>query len=787
MSVVFDPHESVAGNVQVKEPRTLAASGPRFVFPLQGAFYTDSLEVWNGTAKLTESKDYYISHPYATGILRTARMMAGGIWIINPALRTVQLTYHPVGINIPTAAKYETERLKLSTVNPAERYFEDIIGDQQYFPPVDIQFDWENWCGEDAFMHALKGVAESLEYVDPAYDPSKANADLVGTMRHWLIELRRVYTEAPAHAHVKLKNNPHLEDYGWIGALKRNGLAANTDKAYGLTLAQLVLSVNNQLPTLTQITATKMLTTGGPITGPIITSDGLTKFSRGPNDTSYDSITKIDKGVSGSTAKGNIRATSLKLVTMQAGNGSLVLYPDLPSGLKWNGKKILTSDTIGPYVPIGGELAKGFYGQTTTTVTLTGKGIGTDPFIATWKPPSKAEPSTAAMRTLTSDFGYSETLAATPALIKKLDPYFTGKLNKDTATINGVKLEGSVILSKTSMGIDLVPNISDVLMPMSDAMETLISGYEDDPDHIHPMSVFGIVNATTAIKGLVKLGKKTTATNLALDGGEVAPEAARIKSLEENAVDILQPDIIRVVRFGDSGTGQADVIEANDNNYLVTLAASKYFVLKRYAVPALTFNLVDLFPLDYANNTFYVYVDIVNGAAQYDVTLGQTPETDERTMIGSITTDLDGVVRDAINNVTRLGMFRQLEEHMANPDAHIKKFATKSSIGLDKVENVTTVVDSPAKGAAVDWANNRYATAGWMIEFFSPLSRYRVQKGLLNANVLVNGLASDFITQIKPIALTQITWKPGNLPLPAGLDLYVAFEGSAWTSFGQLR
>lgn len=730
MSVVFDPHESVADNVQVKEPRTLAASGPRFIFPLYGAFYVDSLKLWNGAVELVESVDYYITHPYATGILRTARMMAGAIWIINPALRTVQMDYHPVGINIPTAAKYEAERQLLTTVKPSERYFEDIIGDNQYFPPVDVQFDWENWCGEDALMHALKGVAESVAYVDPNYDPKKANADLVGTMRHWMIELQRVYDEAPAHAHILRKDNPHGEDYGWIGALKRNGLAANTDKAYGLTLAQLVLQINNQLPTLTQITTQKMKKVGDVLTGPIITAGGLTKFSRGPNDTSYDSITKVDKDVSGTVAKGNIRGTSGKMVTFNAGNGSLALYPDLPSGLKWNGKKVLTSDTIGPYVPIGGELAKGFYGSSTATVTLTGKGIGSNPFVATWKLPDATDTGATAFRMLTNDFGSSTTLAATPALIKKLDPFFTGKLSKATATINGVALEGSVILSKTSMELDLVPNTSDADMPMSDAMESLISGYEDDPDHIHPAAVFGIVNATTTVKGLVRLGVKSNATNLALDGGQVKAEADRITKLENLSNDILQPNIIRITRFGDSGTGDAGVVESQDNNYIVTLAPRKYFIIESHVVPEFTFNLAELFPTEYANSTFFVYVDIINGEARYDVTLGQTAESDTRTLLGSIKTDSDGVMSSTVSNVTRLGMFTQLKDHIDNPEAHIKKFATKFSAGLDDVTDATVQKTSPVLSGV---ENDKYITVGTFIDWYTPLARLRLFKGDLVA------------------------------------------------------
>lgn len=782
MSVVFDPHESVANNVQVKEPHTLAASGPRFVFPKYGSFFIDSLEVWNGTTKLKESTDYYITHPYSTGVLRTGRIIRGGIWIINDALRTVQLTYHPVGINIATAAQFEAERLLMATVNPSERYYEHILGSgsEHYFPPVDVQYDWNNWCGEQELMNAIKGVADSLSYVPPTYDPKKANPDLVGTMRGWLIELRRIYEAAPAHAHKGLKNNPHLEDYAWIGALKRNGLAADTTKAYNQTLAQLVLTINNQLPSLTTIAAQKMLKTGGALTGPIITAEGSTKFSRGPTDTAYDSITKIDKAVAGSVAKANITGSSSTLVTFQAGNGSLILYPDVASGLKWNGKKILTTDTIGPYVPIGGAAAQGFYAASTTSVTITGKGIGSNPFVATWNVPSKTDPSALALRRLTSDFGYSETLAATPALIKKLDPYFTGKLSKSTAKINGTLLDGAIVLSKTMFTIDKVPNIADTQMPLSTAMETLIQTYEDEPDHVHAASMFGIVNATTTVKGLVKLGKKSTASNLALDASEVIPELQRVTDLETLSLDILQPGIIRIVRYGDSGTGLANVATYNATNYVVTLASNKLFYLEGKTVPAITFNLAELFPLDYENNRFYVYVDIINGTPSYDVTFGESPENEIRTKIGYIETDFDGVIGAFINNVTRLGMFRQLEEHMAAPEAHIQKFASKNFVGLDLVVDAATKTAEPALN---NEAAGLYATVGWMIDWFSPLARMRITSGAItDANYATKTLA-QLLTDNTTTIHQYPTLTGRHTPSAGIVKTHIAVEGKKWTAF----
>ncbi|ANZ49015.1 virion structural protein [Erwinia phage vB_EamM_EarlPhillipIV] len=919
MSVVFDPHGTVAENVQTKEAQTLPATGPRLIFPTHGPFYTDlEFKLFDGTKELQEQVHYYKVLPYATGVLRTARRIHGAILVIDDTVsRALTVTYHPVGINAATAAQ-KTAFIAGNTVF-TDKYWEDVVGDP-YFPPVDVQFDWDNWCGERELMDALGVLADGLKYKQPQKDPlltsvsanppsdysaarvtfdaatgrhnfaldtiwrfdfgnGKAAAlenyvfeaeyylpkaalntdvtkeafnslvdnswavpfvciglrhingafrlqlmvsvssawqyydiatvafpaanfakpfririarsepnqsvevqisndtgvlgkmkvehnnppaaiantyaqynvaarlagttdlrttlqfrntgymqilqcpgftagiteDIKGLLTVWYKLLRESFDQSPAREHILRKDNPHNEEAGWIKALVRNGISADAVRIYNRTLPQLTTYVNGLAPTAANLaTKVRRETTARLLRGTIVGVEGLTQHTQGSDASNIRILSKFDKLQSWLIARNdNISVTAAQYIDIKAGTGVLRLYND-GRGLTWNGSKLLTHDTVGPYIPQGGAAAAGFVGVSTATITLTGKGIGSSPFVATWKEPSAADLSALAMRMVTDDFGTSSALAATPALITKLAANFTGKLLKGTANINGVKLAGSITLSKSMYGLSEVVDISDMLMPMSTAMETLIADYENDPNHTHPASMFGIVNATTTVKGLVKLGGLENDATIALDGREVLAQSARLDAVDTESSDTLSPAVINILRYGNSGTGLIEGVETED--YMVSLPASSYYCGGKRTVAAKSYNLVDLFPGAYTNKTFYVYVDAVaDGTAVYSISGTRRQENDTLTEIGTVVTDGDSIVRAVINNVTRLGGFREFTEHVDNPNAHNVTTVDKDSVGLSSIRNIPAAVGNYKVGftnGLRDW-QSVFNTATW--------------------------------------------------------------------------
>lgn len=399
-------------------------------------------------------------------------------------------------------------------------------------------------------------------------------------------------------------------------------------------------------------------------------------------------------------------------VTLQAGDNQLVLYPD-DRGLLWRGKKLLDPTTVAPYLP--GNTAGGtglFYGASTATVELTGSGIKASPFVATFILPVADDVTTLACWQLTDEFGTAENLAATPALIEKLDAEFTGKLVAVKSYINDMQLTSSVTIDKITFGLGNVANTPDVDLPISTAQRAELDKYSPKV-HQHPFTAFGTGNATTAKRGLIKFGLDVDDATLALDGSVVIAQTSQIEKLESVVGGVDSEARLDIIRFGKSGNDLIDVTVKD--KILVTLPASTYFIGgETYAVPLMTINVSERFPK--LNTEIYagIFVDIVDNKAKYIIHDSYSQaETDTMTRVGLIgVNDISEVFVTELRNVTRLDDFRELKDHKADDNAHIRRSASRAVLGL---ANLTVGAPCWASGlqavvrGEADW---RYVVGG---------------------------------------------------------------------------
>lgn len=369
-------------------------------------------------------------------------------------------------------------------------------------------------------------------------------------------------------------------------------------------------------------------------------------------------------------------------VTFQAGTNQLMLYPD-DRGLQWRGKKLLDHTTVAPYLP--GNTAGGtglFYASSTTTVTITGSGIKASPFVATFILPTATDTTALAAWQLTDEFGTAENLAATPALIEKLDAEFTGKLVAVKSYINDMQLTSSVTIDKITFGLGNVANTPDVDLPISTAQRAELDKYSPKV-HQHPFTAFGTGNATTAQRGLIKFGLDVDDATLALDGSVVMAQTSQIEKLERAVSGVDSEARLDIIRFGESGNDLIDVTVKD--KILVTLPASTYFIGgETYDVPLMTINVSERFPK--LNTEIYagIFVDIVDNKAKYIIHDSYSQaETDTMTRVGLIgVNDISEVFVTEMRNVTRLGDFRELKDHKADDNAHIQRSASRAALGL---------------------------------------------------------------------------------------------------------
>lgn len=539
-----------------------------------------------------------------------------------------------------------------------------------------VNLNW--WAGENDYVQirSLPGA--------PAPD---VNNDVYQLLVKYHQIVDKLYRDAPAHAHVPRKDNPHRDSWGAIRALENNGIASDATLVYGKTQPQLTDYVNNLLPKLSTL-ANKLLrlpAAAQSINGTFGMKPGLTSITSAVGTDESEGVGAqftVDPRVirfigrdSQTVNAGN------NPITWQGGANQLILYPD-SRGLEFNGKKLLDPTTVGPYLPGNESGGDGlFYGTSTATVTINGNGIQSVPFICTFVPPESDDLGLMAVRLLATEFGDREDLAATPALIKKLDQQFTGKLVAVKSYINDMPLTSSIYIDKTNFGLSNVQNVPDVQLPISPLQQAELDKYAV-VGHKHTSAAFGIKRATTTEFGLVQFGTAVDDATLALDGGVVIRQADAITEIEKVAKTVDSGASINIIRYGLPGT---DIIEngITYTDWMVTIKANDYFVGREYKVPLSTFNLAELFPATHEDAEFGVYVDAAGDDGKYIIYENpNTAETETMTKIGSIITSETGVVFVEIRNVTRLGEFRELGEHIEDDNAHIRRGMTQAEFGF---------------------------------------------------------------------------------------------------------
>ncbi|EJY7993398.1 hypothetical protein OHI49_002296 [Salmonella enterica] len=546
-----------------------------------------------------------------------------------------------------------------------------------FLNPTETRLNLSGRTGDSVTFKSFPGIDLSVDIQNDVYQ----------LMVKYHAIVRKLYEDAPAHDHVGRKDNPHNDSWGAIRALELNGIASDATLVYGKTQPQLTDYVNNLLPKLSTL-ANKLLrlpAAAQSINGTFGMKPGLTSITSAVGTDESEGVgaqftvdPKVIRFIGRDSQTVNAGNNP---ITWQGGANQLILYPD-SRGLEFNGKKLLDPTTVGPYLPGNESGGDGlFYGTSTATVTINGNGIQSVPFICTFVPPESDDLGLMAVRLLATEFGDREDLAATPALIKKLDQQFTGKLVAVKSYINDMPLTSSIYIDKTNFGLSNVQNIPDVQLPISPLQRAELDKYAV-VGHTHTSAAFGIKRATTTEFGLVQFGTVVDDATLALDGGEVIRQADAITEIEKVAKTVDSGASINIIRYGLPGT---DIIEngITYTDWMVTIKANDYFVGREYKVPLSTFNLAELFPATHEDAEFGVYVDAAGDDGKYIIYENpNTAETETMTKIGSIITSETGVVFVEIRNVTRLGEFRELGEHIEDDNAHIRRGMTQAEFGF---------------------------------------------------------------------------------------------------------
>lgn len=583
----LDPHQNNSANIIPAETQVLAPSTnatyqkDRVVFPAFAPFYEQGLEVRLNGQLLTFGTDYFLSHKYLTASERCAKNIYAGIWFINLSLKgTLSIKYHTLGGSYTTdTATIAAHRSIMG--DPSEECWENVLGEDPYFPAVDIQSDRDAFIDEGHIVTALNELASTIRNKDVA------QGDLYQMLESYLATLEGIVAGSTILTHKGDKANPHDDLWHESNALKVDGIAANATKAFGRTLAALTTYINSIGITKATLDQYVLRDTNSVLTGDMVLTDDFFTIETKPdspnvlsriqfqkNNVKFESATNViiqadeKKNAAGESAALAAGNTELKVVSSGA-------VTDL-NGLLLNGKVVLHRGNMSDLLPEGGAFLLDIVTQSTNTMTIAGKGTQSNPLKADLVI-EQATPSVPgiAMGSVTYSQPDDSKVAFSQAT-SELNSKINAKL-PTSKTINGLDLSKDIVLTASNVGLSNAPKVSDADYGVSAKQRLLLTNYALK-SHTHSFAEMLFVPATTSIYGITTLtdnigsGSETTGVSAAA----VSEMYYTAQGLETQLRESLPSDVIDLTQYGGNNylpiPAQGAYGAAGDNRASLSLA-----------------------------------------------------------------------------------------------------------------------------------------------------------------------------------------------------------------------
>lgn len=550
----FDPYGSNDENV-ITESRTMPVTALKVIIPYFAPFFTKGIVVKQGTKVLKEGVDFYFGHRYVTGQHQTAQRMCGSIWIINGALTgPFAITYHTLGDQYSVTKARATQYLAETLAEPISETWEDVLGSEPYFPPVDIQFDSDTFVWEPDLIAAIERVANAIGQKDPA---SNEFHTLATTL---ISHIENDINRSGWAAHLAARGAQHGETHHSAGALHVDGIAHNSLTLSGLARDALTAQVLAAADLATEVSKKFHRSSDRTMTANMVLKDALAHIARNAAGKKTQVI-DLSNGNASSIAendllvhadKGSVRPGTV--LTLAAGKNELTIESTGASQddrtLKVNGKEVITKETLASYATSSGSGAvPTVVVQDTDTMKFSGKGTAPDPLKVTVPFPDST-PATSGLAYIAQE---GSNAAGPVAVSQKAVTDAKGLLATlvpTSRTLAGKPLTGDIELTKADFGLGNVEDLSDEDMP------TTIAHYDALVDnslkgHTHGEDEIIIQNATLTQVGIVQYTNKPgNSESLAIGSSFVNDLIRNSNGLLAEADTYLPDDVLSISRYG---------------------------------------------------------------------------------------------------------------------------------------------------------------------------------------------------------------------------------------------
>lgn len=665
----------------------------RCIIPLWAPFFHGSVILehvdTNGIAhELHEGLDFYYGH-YSEEINKLTRQRVyGSVMLIQPLTGSVRFkTYETVGGAFNVRRKDALEYLaKKDMPDPRNEDWSDVMKYHRVVDPSDRPVNLPEAIQKDVVTKSLKGLVDKLNELNTT------EAQQFAAIFNRIHALGTKIGNYDLRGH-QYQHDAHKLTYQKLNALGKDETAVNALRAYGRTLAELILLIK-QMGIQQENVDQYYELLGGTFQGRISFADGATCLIQNVAGTSI-----IDFN------GGNIKILADRSVTLSAdtdknsvdvgmintaGNNVLSVHSSGTgtdeNAAKFNGYYLIHVGNIDQYLAIVGETTSAKFDinvANTATANLSGKGTEADPLTGYVTFPT-ATSSTAGMVRLapslyTEDAGYVATAKALLELTDRLDSYVS-----NTRKVQGKALTADLTFNKSDIGLSLVNNTAAHNKPASTAFKDAAAG-KAVVGHKHDLSDSGMLDpASSDVRGIVKL----TSTMNPSDQSNAVTQ--KLGTLMHNSVEAqsglgqgkLLSSVVHVIEYG---TRSQQPLFSLSGNVLTVRGAVRYFTMSLSNImEAWVCDLATAYPPALTGAEAHVYLDYVNDALTY--TVGpRRADTDTGSWLGYVV--LQPTVKIVQSPFVRLLHVVELEEHIRSNSAHNFNTNIRRLLGLPLVEN----------------------------------------------------------------------------------------------------
>ena len=587
----YDKTAELADNLIKKEVHAIADYPNEFncIIPTFAPFFRNDFILTHKETgrRLYEGLDYYFGHYYLE-LAETVKLpIYGSIMLMDNTLTgSIEFTqYRTTGGGYTTTQDViHTYLGKEDNPDPRNTDWADVLIYKQPVSAVALPVGIDEAIAADVVTEQLAAIVEA---VTQANDDEREGWDrVIASLK--ALSAKIVSTDISVH---DKRKNAHSVTYAQLGAIKKDGDVVNAINAYGYSLANLMVLVNEMNQ------ATKNTDELASLTGDILS--GRLSYE---NDTL--SIKNSD-GTATITAGGTIALTTNSDVLIEsdnsdlgtvigAGNNQLSIHSNPGTeGAVFNGFFIIHGGNLNNYLPTLASDTSSFHTEDTSTVAFTGDGSIASPLVGTVYYPRASLVDSGVFRLSHSIYSSNTTVASSSYAIKLLNELIGGRLDK-SVKVNNHALSGNITVTKGDLGLGNVDNTGVEDKPASDAFKAAASQL-GDATHTHDINdLTGIPYASTTEIGLAKLNDTISDDETtALTPGALTEIVSEVGSLQNSVNQYIQGSFFDIMQYGGFDylplpvAGNFAAVGTDYIGFVGCFEASGKFVMLRNGVDAL--------------------------------------------------------------------------------------------------------------------------------------------------------------------------------------------------------